>query len=250
MLSAPTMPIPPGHVPLEGPLNFRDLGGAATADGRTVRHGVVYRADDLNTLTGSDLAVLGGLGVKTVIDLRTSGEVSASTLSYRTIGIAHHHLPVIKELWSHDMVDEADLEQDLAHRYVQMVELGAPALARAVSMMADRSYGPTVFHCAAGKDRTGILAALVERLLGVDDAVILERYAASGPVMDHLVARWTKDLPASPNQAPAHFRAAPPRTLQTFLGIVDERFGGAEQLLVDSGMLAVDVQVLRDRLLE
>lgn len=254
MISAPTNTNPPGHVELDGPLNFRDLGGVVTREGRTVRRGLVYRADDLNALTPADLLTLTGLGLRTVIDLRTQMEVGRSTLSYRTAGIAHHHVPVITELWSPDMVNAEHPADDLAARYVEMVEVGAPSLARAVSMLADRQHGPTVFHCAAGKDRTGIVAALVERVLGVDDEVIIERYAASGPVMTSLISRWEAMRPEGEQDdranAPAHFRDAPPRTLRTFLAVVDDRFGGAEQLLTDAGVLEVDLQLLRDRLLE
>ena len=258
MISAPTSNEVPGHIRLDGPLNFRDLGGIENRDGRMLNKGLLYRADDLGPLTTADLRKLTELGVRTVIDLRTPFELTGATLGYRSAGIAHHHVPVIQELWSAEMVSADDPAMDLAHRYVQMVEHGAPALAKVVSMAANRQHGPTVFHCAAGKDRTGVAAALIERVLGVDDELIISRYAASGPVMTELSQRWMKraaatadggDMRRAIHASPAHFRDAPPAALRAFLHIIDERFGGVEELLLQSGLLSVDLDVLRHRML-
>ena len=252
---APGCAAVPGHIALDGPLNFRDLGGIVSRDGRMIRTGVLYRADDLGPLSAADMVVLAQLGLQTVIDLRTPWELGRSSLAYREAGITHHHVPIIQELWSAEMVSAEDPALDLAMRYVQMVEHGASALAKVVSMAANRQHGPTVFHCAAGKDRTGVAAALIERVLGVDDEVIISRYAASGPVMVGLSQRWARiaesdrDGGGPVHNAPAHFRDAPPAALRSFLQIIDDRFGGVEELLFAAGLVGADLEVLRHRML-
>src|SRR5579859_6412456 len=151
---------PDRSFPFEAVFNFRDLGGYATRDGRMVRWRTLFRADGLNRLTEEEAEQLRGLGIVTVIDLRTVEELARGRAPERLAG-AFHHLPMF------DVVPDWSAEPDvasptfLADRYVEMLESGRDAVARALQVLADPSSLPAVFHCAAGKDRTGIVAAVV-----------------------------------------------------------------------------------------
>ena len=166
--------IPPvGYLPaFDGIVNFRDVGGHGTLDGRTVRTGALYRSAALHFASIDDEARLEALGVRTVIDLRTAGESTDRTLRVRG-GWVRHHLPVLKELWPpSERSEEGEPAAYLAERYREMLEVGGGAIAAAIRLIANPANHPVVFHCSAGKDRTGLLAALVQAAVGVPDAII------------------------------------------------------------------------------
>jgi protein-tyrosine phosphatase len=176
------------HLPFDALFNVRDLGGYGGHDGRSVRWNRVYRADDLGGATRGDLATLADLGIRTIIDLRTVNEVAGSSLpnlpgSY----VDHHHLPLLAQTWAalgacpRDGVDPAAL---LAPRYLAMLVEGAPAIADAIRIMASPSAFPLVFHSTLGKDRAGVLAAVLLAILGVHDEVIAEDYSLSALAAD------------------------------------------------------------------
>ena len=184
------------RIELDGPINFRDLGGPPALGG-TVRHGVAYRADGLHTMTLADLeTVFGRLGVTRVIDLRSEDErIDPGLGLLADARVENHHVPILDEtrsVWAGGTVSLADL-------YRSMLETSADRFARAVHLIA-RSEGPVVFHCAAGKDRTGLVAALVLGLLGVDDREICEDYAATGEVAAQLRQR-IEAMAADPRHA-------------------------------------------------
>lgn len=222
---------PERRLPFAGVFNFRDLGGYVGAGGRPIRWRTLYRADALHRLTDTELDELGGLGVRSVLDLRTAGEVAKGRIEAHHLGIAHHHLPVLDETWTpQDLDPEAAAEEVLGSLYVQMLDIGAPALAGAFELLADPANVPAVFHCAAGKDRTGVLAALVLEVLGVRDEVIVADYALTAHAMELLVEKLKVDAPDSltaMNDQPAAYLAAPAGAMEHFLRELRARFGSA-----------------------
>ena len=136
--------------------NFRDLGGYHTADDRTVRWRTVFRADGVHRLTIDNIAPL---GMRTVLDLRTPGELDErGRFTHDSIG--YHHLPILERTWDRNTLNvEIDAAEFLADRYLEMLDEGGDSIARALHILADPSSLPLVFHCAAGKDRTGVVAA-------------------------------------------------------------------------------------------
>lgn len=149
------------HIAFENLHNFRDLGGYRTADGGTVRWDVLYRSDSLAKLRGPDLDRFQELGVAAVIDLRYPWEIAAKGRMPETDGITWHNLSV-----EHRPYDQAEIDPDLdpwrylADRFAEVAADGAVELREALKVIAS-TEGPLVFHCASGKDRTGLLAAVV-----------------------------------------------------------------------------------------
>lgn len=172
------------HVPLEGNYNLRDLGGYVAVDGRSVRYGCLYRSDQLCHLTDADLDAFQELGIRVVFDLRNEAERAAFP-SRIPEGVE------VRERTSPgtDAADVRTLEQvvasgDLPARddelrgsiYVELLDRLAPELNTILTLAADAQERPLLFHCAAGKDRTGLTAALLLGLLGVPEDDILDDY--------------------------------------------------------------------------
>ncbi|MEV0439544.1 tyrosine-protein phosphatase [Streptomyces spectabilis] len=239
------------HIPFDRLHNCRDLGGYVTEDGRTVRWGKVYRSDSLSKLHGADWERFLGLGVRTVIDLRYPWEIEAKGRVPDHASFAYHNLSV-----EHRPYDQAALGPDvdtgryLADRYLEVAEDGVKELRRALELIAEDGSGPVVFHCASGKDRTGLLAALVLSLLGVAEADVVEDFTLTELATDRLVADWRAANPGRELVWPDYGRA-PADVMRLFLASIAERYGSlrgyASQLLdVDEELVAA----LRAALLE
>jgi protein-tyrosine phosphatase len=167
-------------IALEGAPNFRDLGGYATTDGRHVRYGQLFRSGVLSDLTDADVARLSGLAVATVVDLRSDDEVAARP-NRLPPGATSFHVPVADVSASPHSISERLERGDVEGLGAEMLLLGnrafartlQGAFARVLQLAMDPAHRPMVFHCTAGKDRTGFAAAIVLRCLGVprEDAV-------------------------------------------------------------------------------
>ncbi len=182
-------------VPLEQVLNFRDVGGYPTAQGRRVRWRRLFRSGTLAQPSPADLETLRALGIATVLDLRSTAEWDRGRCPAAELGARVHHVPIVEEI-----LDPTRLglpEGMLADRYRDYARDGAEPIARAISILADPAAYPVVVHCLAGKDRTGVVIAIVLGLLGVDDATIARDYELSQAAMGPLRARAEADPQSS-----------------------------------------------------
>jgi protein-tyrosine phosphatase len=245
---------PSRHVAFDALFNVRDLGGYRTAGGRTTRWQTLYRADGMNRVGGSDLARLAALGLRTVVDLRTHGELAErGRFPVDAMPVAYHHLPVIRETWENwDVARDVDPVEFLAQRYQEMLDEGAPALAAALEVLADPAAYPAVFHCAAGKDRTGVLAAVILGVLGVDDDTVATDYGLSRAAMDTLVEWLRANVPEALDamtDQPAAFLDAPPRAMHEVLALVRAEHGSMVGYVASIGVAPATVEALRGNLL-
>lgn len=185
------MAVPIEKAPLlAGAPNFRDMGGYATQDSRTVRFGQLYRSEGLASLTPKDLDVVRGLGIQLICDLRSAGERTHIPTLWPEDAPAHVlHLDVSADVRAGSAaMAKALLEDPSAEgaRQAMLISYGhfpqafAPHLATLFGQLSANNGLPLVFHCAAGKDRTGFLAALLLAALGVPMHSILEDYLLSG----------------------------------------------------------------------
>ena len=182
---------------LEGPVNFRDLGGYDAADGKTVRRRHLFRSDALHRLTDADVERVHALGVTAVIDFRTTHELESNGWGgIELLDAEHLHFPTFDT--TRPMIEDEDIMASLItapDAYLSMLRNGAGAYANALRHVA-ASEDPVVFFCAAGKDRTGVFAAMVLGLLGVSDDDIVADYALTGEVIEHIHALRTVEDPA------------------------------------------------------
>lgn len=240
------------RVALEGLHNFRDLGGLAAEGGRTVRRRRVYRSDALHRMTAADVGRVRTLGLVSVIDLRAPDEVAhVGTGRVAELGAVYRNLPTRPAVLTADAhVGQAESAPE---RYFGYLAEGPDCFAAVVETLASPAAAPAVFFCNAGKDRTGVVAAMVLGLLGVDDETVAADYARTQDALDAIRAASRADYPAdvrawrnlSPDMAFARAE-----TMLAFVALVRERLGGWDAYLASLGVGAETVVALRQSLLE
>ena len=187
--------------------NFRDLGGYRGADGRRVRWARLYRSDSLGKLSGRDAERFAALGVRTVIDLRYPWEIEAGGRVPSGPGLAYFNFCVEHRPWDQaSLSHELDPVRFVADRYAEVASDGAEEIRQALQIIA-AGDAPVVIHCASGKDRTGLVAALVLGLLGVADDDIAADYALTELATERLRADWRASHPGRELVWPFYARA-------------------------------------------
>ena len=241
---------------LEAVHNFRDLGGYATADGRSTRWRTLFRSDGLYRLRGADdMSRVRQLGLKSVIDLRTEREQREQGIfPTDDIEVTFHHLSIVDVTWSDTETPEFDDEVEfLVWGYRDMLEIGSSRFADAMHVLAQTDSLPAVFHCAAGKDRTGVLAALLLSSLGVDDAHICADYGLTQDAMRRSIA-WSKvhrpELAERYATIPKAYLAADPRAMQIILTELAQQHGSVRNYVREIGVADSTVEALGNLLLE
>ena len=246
------------HVSFEGCFNFRDLGGYRTADGRWVRWQSLYRSDSLHRLSASDVETFGAMGLRTVIDLRSGTELDDHGRAPEHPERAWHHLPMldnVKLAPPEPTAEPPEPAEPLApgQGYLFIAERFGPSIASVFELLASADSYPAVFHCTAGKDRTGLVAALILDVLGVPEPTIAEDYALTELARERTTA-WIQvhepDYAAYLEQIPVEFRRATPEKIVAFLERLREKYGTVDEFLASVGVKPAQFDTLRDLLLE
>jgi protein-tyrosine phosphatase len=222
-------------IELEGCLNFRDLGGYPTRDGRAIRWGQLFRSDALHLLTPADIVELRRIGIGTIIDLRSSPELKSDGRGpLGDEAMAFHHIP----LFDGEQRRTEDRPADsLADIYFLLAEFARVPIARVIRVLAE-SEAPAVYHCAAGKDRTGVISAVLLGLLNVADELIIADYALTSANIDAIIERLlgTEGYRNMLSQLPPDTMHAKPETMEGFLTRIAERYGSMHGYARDIGV--------------
>jgi protein-tyrosine phosphatase len=240
---------------VDGLLNVRDLGGLTTPDGRRVRPGRIVRSDNLRGLTDEGAVTLvRDLAPRMVVDLRTEAECAREGRGLAEVAhVRYVNLPLQPKAALNPEQVAAGLATNLFDDYVlQIRDNGAPLLA-ALELLSDGEALPAVVHCTAGKDRTGVLVALLLDLLGVAREQIVADYAATTDNMPGILARIRSSSFFQGNglaAAPGWIFESTPATMRAFLAWLDEEHGGTERWAIGNGLPLSAVQRLRANLLE
>jgi protein-tyrosine phosphatase len=244
----------PRQVRLAGCTNMRDLGGYRGHGGRRVRFGQVFRAASLGSLTAEDLEVLGGLGLRTVVDLRGVEESARAPSLLPDPAPDLVALPIeptvgasLRDILATGRATGEDVVTLLGRAYAAYATEKLPRYRALLALVADTARRPLAFHCSAGKDRTGFGAALLLLALGVDRDEIIADYLSTNRFWrrEHALPEGTP-----PEVAEALTRAHRP-LLEQALGIAMAGHGSDEDFL--AGPLGLDearLAALRDALLE
>lgn len=242
------------RVRFDGAFNFRDLGGYRCRDGKHTRWRRVFRSDALHWMTAEDVRfATDELGIRSVIDLRDSSEVERDGRA-PFIGpqAEYFHIPILDGARRVSQQVQEAPGLDMAGIYLTMLEKGGPDFGRAIRTLAGIAGSPVVFHCAAGKDRTGLLAALVLGELGASDEQIVQDYALTAHHMEPIIERMravpgyahiVKDLPAD------RFTPRAVSMERTLAGI-RSRWGSLRDYVLGQGVTADDIERLETGLLE
>ncbi|MCW2739786.1 MAG: Protein tyrosine/serine phosphatase [Blastococcus sp.] len=266
-------------VRLDGTTNTRDLGGLPTTDGGRTVAGRILRSDNLQTLSEDDIArLVGELGLREVIDLRTTAEIllegrgplrDVPEVTHRHFSLlperGHHTdvfaveedepAPGLPEGWTESLLPRQVAEHDegeppAVRSYLGYLGQRADNVVAALRALAATDSGASVVHCAAGKDRTGVVCALALAVAGVPHEEIVADYAMTADVIEALIAK----LAASPTYAEdmdiRDIASHTPRadTMDRVLTLLDERHGGAIGWLESHGFGADEQAALRKRL--
>jgi protein-tyrosine phosphatase len=238
-------------IKLDGCLTFRDLGGYTTRGGGALRWRQVFRSDALHLLSDADVVHLRAtLRLAGVIDLRSTTELQADGRG--RIGAApfrFHHLPLFDGMTVSS--EEARAARSLAERYFLLAEFAKEAIGRVIAAIA-ASGGPVVYHCAAGKDRTGVISAVLLGILDVEEELIVADYVATQENLESIVerlmeSRGYRDVLSA---LPPETLHANPETMLAFLEQIRQRYGSMVEYACSAGVGAETVERLRGRLLE
>ena len=237
--------------PFEGVANFRDLGGYPTRSGARVRWRRVFRAGAIDELGPRDRALLDELGVRAVIDLRSEAERTDATAALPTRRLTITGRPSRTDA---PPLTAAEAETRMGDVYVGLLDHGATDIGQLFTSLACDDILPVVIHCHAGKDRTGLVAALLLELLGVERDFVLDDYGLRvGRVQPNQQAATLERLRAAGygDVAAMAMTATSRRAMARALQHLDLRYGGIDRYVTTvAGLEPEQVAALRERLLE
>ena len=237
----------PRHWPLPDTHNIRDLGGYAREAGGTTQWRRILRGEALHSLTDESRTELVENDLSLVIDLRGPHETGVTghpfvdhpSVAYRNIVLFNALAPIAMALQDFDM----------ARRYCESLDRCGTQFAEVFRAIIDAHNGIVLFHCTAGKDRTGVVAAMLLALSDVSDGDIAADYALTASAHRLIDQLRTRALAAG--GSPEHVErmlASDAATMQTFLAHLDTAHGGIEAYLLAIGLTAIEIAALRDRL--
>lgn len=228
------------QLPIEGAYNIRDIGGYQTTKGHYVKRGLLFRSGDLNLLTTNDLSYLNRIRLQTIIDFRSEKEREEAPDKTPRSLTESVWLPVnagnIEEIFS---IDPKDIPTIMEKVYRYIVSDCQKELREFFRLVSIKEKTPLLFHCSAGKDRTGIAAALLLSALGVGQETIMEDYLLSAQLLkgkyDYIIQKYPELAPLS---------TVKPNYLEAAFETINEDFKGMEHYLTD--YLQVNIQRLRE----
>ena len=232
------------HIDIEGSWNVRDLGGYPTRDGRTTRWRSVLRAGNLDKVSAAGQQSLLDYGVKTIIDLRDVSEVrDYPNVFVESRRVRYYHLPVYET--------DAFPDSTLPEMYCGFIGTCQPNIGAIIAAVAEGEPGILV-HCFAGKDRTGIVSALLLGVVGVPDEVIAEDYALTSGRINHLFDSWRTWATAQGHDMERfeHQISSEAATMLATLEFIDRQYGGIISYLQASGVTDEQISRLQTLMLE
>ena len=219
------------HIALEGCLNLRDLGGYTTTEGKQTKWRTMLRSDSLHRLPESSQQQLVTYGIKTIVDLRSPFEIATETYPLsQKLPLRYVNLPLIEE--NHKNIIESIKHQTLLKLNCFFLEERALALKKILETIATQQT-PIIIHCAVGKDRTGIIAALLLAIAGVSIKTIAEDYHLSDRYLEPF---YTNIRSQAAEEGFAHLLESAPQTIIDTFANLDRRYGGVNNYLTNIGL--------------
>lgn len=242
---------PGRRIRLDGAVNFRDLGGYETSDGRRTRRGLMFRSDSLARLSSRDLSHIKGIGLKLVCDFRAPAEVRKAPDRLPDNGVEYLHLPVVSSDFDTVTAMERLQQKDtswltptfMIDGYRKNIELYGRTWGIVLEKLAAPDSRPLLFHCTAGKDRTGICAALILSVLGVPEETIIADHAVSNRYFSETVVKineYIRSLGVDPELV-APYLTAPREAIVHVLDHIRNHFGSAAEYLSQKGGVSREV---------
>ena len=238
------------RIVLEGAVNFRDQGGYPTENGRFVMWRRLFRSDSLHDLTESDVqTITGTLGLTTIVDLRSINSVLEDGRGLLALsGIAYHNYPFLERRGIEPPTSGSDPGERLTAIYQWILLNAGTLMAQAFNALAQDVNQPALFHCNAGKDRTGVLGATLLSVLGVSREDVVADFLMTNEVIDGILAR-IKKMPGFQDSTRDGIMA-PQSAIEKFLDVMQREFGGPESYLLRHGVQQETINVFKESMLE
>jgi protein-tyrosine phosphatase len=238
----------------EGCRNVRDLGGHPTEDGGETRMGAVVRADSVRQLTEAGWAALVDYGIRTIVDLRLHSELEEDPAGDVPVKVLH--VPFFEEISLEEQLAIAERwltapDGVTATRgaYLEMLERYRGNAAAAVSVVARAPEGGVLVHCAGGKDRTGLVSALLLRLAGVSIGDVAADYGLSAENLEAMLQEWVEGAgDESERELRRRMGASPADAMTQVLEQLEREHGSVRDYLLDGGASRGDLDRVRSRL--
>ena len=252
---------PRRHIPLTSIQNVRDLGGYSTTDGHTTKWRTFVRSAGMSKLTNPDRQEMVDYGIGAVVDLRSARNISDDPNPFADLdGVAYHH----HDLWGDQVSDSESSASSLTQetKLADLYRTGFPRceeiIGEIIGTLADEADHATVFHCAAGKDRTGMIAALLLGVARVPHEIIVADYALTALYLDDPHRDHSNPdpmfIPGAPSanvmRLPLYFSSCLPETMALALEFLDEEYGGIEGYVRKIGLSDAQIQRLRSKFVE
>lgn len=257
-----TVVISDRRVPLQGSVNFRDLGGYETSDGRRVKWGQVFRSDNLGRLTDRDVSFVQRMGIRMVCDFRTPAEAGKLPDRFPPIKPGRYlHLPIqhgeFDPANTFERIRNGDIEwmteAFMIEGYIKNIDNFAPVWSTFLKTFAHDSRRPLVFHCTGGKDRAGVCAALILLSLGVPEQTVIDDHGLSNLYIAAVLERIYEQIRSNgvdPNQVAPYF-TAPKNAIVAAVRHIRRTYGSATDYLIkEAGVDEKLIEQLKADLLE
>jgi protein-tyrosine phosphatase len=250
------------HQPFDGIVNFRDMGGYETKDGRRVKWGRIFRSGHLARATDKDQALIRKMEIKTICDFRTPGEVESQpdwlpndgSIKYIRLPIVHGEFDPVVAMESLQKGDSSWLTEDfMVERYIKKVDDFPKVWGEFFGYLSDSKNRPMVFHCTAGKDRAGACAALILLALGVpEETVIYDHGLSNVYIADALekINERIREMGVDPEKVAPYF-TAPRSAIVAFVDHIRKSYGStSDYLMTKAGVNKKTLELLKKELLD
>jgi protein-tyrosine phosphatase len=241
------------HVEVDGCFNFRDAGGWPIGEGATMKRGVLYRGDAPERLTDAGRATIAALGLTCVVDLRQKRFVEIS-LGFADDAVTHH-IELVDQMIDYSNMPRFEEPVDLTDMYIELIGRSESQLVKAIEIIADHveDGGPVLVHCTAGKDRTGLVVALIQAAIGVSlDSIADDFYRSDAPSRRRRLAMIESPTKGDPPvaRAPEFLWTSPREAMYLLASGAIEKFGSLPAWPLALGVSPGAVEKLRKGLLQ
>jgi len=238
--------------------NFRDIGGVTTVDGKHIKEKMLFRSASPDNITGRDIRKMHELNIKTIVDLRAPGETGRKNKKFegiQTVSLPldferttrERLIPLIKQKNAYNLIDDL-----IGSLYLEILDGSVSVFRDIVDLLLEPSRCPMLIHCHAGKDRTGIISALIQMALGADQQSIIEGYMASNEALlpsykRRLIISKILYLGFLPANNILYAITVRSNNIESVIERVITFYGGIEGYLKSSGPGMSDFKELRER---
>ena len=238
----------PKPLNISGTYNTRDLGGYNTSDGRITRKNRILRSDGLQSLSTSDKEALYSYGVRVIIDMRSKGEVFMGKCSMKKFkDVKYYHVPLLDHI--HSESDGSDFPDSLHEMYIDLYENSKEAVCEVLRIISENPDDCVLYNCMAGKDRTGIISALMLMLASVPREAVIADYAATEEYLEEFISKRKKLLSTLKIDIPDYLFKSPAVEMEMAIDWLSASYGDVFCYVKELGLPEESIERLKNKLL-